>query len=152
MTTVACRFPTMAADTMLSDDNTAFKVQKIRQLEDGTLIGAAGEWSKCYAGIKWFVEGCQGDAPSLQGAQLLFLKPNGEIWMLDNDLPAFPLLDEFAAIGSGAQSAMLSLSKGLSPTEAVKDAISVHPCSNNPVQELHIKEKPSVSRRKRTIR
>lgn len=146
MTTVAAKDGCMAADTQLTGDYR-LRAQKIVQLADGTLVGGAGTWHRCWAAMCWLLGGEQGDPPKLKDACLLIMKPDGSLWMAEEEFPAFPLLDREAAIGSGAASAITAMRGGMSAGEAVKTACRIDCGSSDPVQMLRLpKKKPARKR------
>src|SRR5690606_11222999 len=83
LTTVAASQDSMAADTQLTGEYN-YRVQKIYRLADGSLVGGAGYWARCYAGIKWLLEGAEGDPPKIKGASLLILRPDRTLWLVEN--------------------------------------------------------------------
>lgn len=139
----------MAADTQLSDEAIMYRVQKIDRLEDGTLIGGAGDWGKCWRYIQYL----KSDAPpllepKLKGATLLRITPDGVIWFNEGH-GFYPILNKSnVAIGSGAQAAMALMDKGLTAVEAIKAVTVLDPNTSNPVQVLELAPKLKASRRK----
>ena len=146
MTTIACRDGEMAADTQCTGDYT-LRMQKIMQLADGSIVGMAGSVSEAYAAASWLANGSQGEPPKFKGASLLILKPDASLWMADNAFPAFPLLDKMAAIGSGAQAAMVAMQQGATAAAAVKVAAKIDPYTSEPIQLLALERKPRRKRR-----
>lgn len=138
----------MAADTQCSWDYT-LRVQKIFRLKDGGMVGIAGNAGRGYAAAQWMVNGEEGEPPKMKGASLLILRPDGSLWVADDEFPAFPLLDKEAAIGSGAQAAMLAMRNGMSAGEAVKSVAKIDPYTSDPVQLLKIESAPKSRRRNR---
>lgn len=146
MTTIAASVVGMAADTQLTGEYK-FRVQKIFALPDGGIAGGAGDWVRAYAGLQWLLGGEVGDPPKIKGASLLILRPDGSLWIADNDWPAFPLLDKTAAIGCGAQAAMVAMASGKSPAEAVKEVCKLDAYTGDPVQYLTLE--PKAKRKKK---
>lgn len=146
MTTVAVKNGEMAADTQLTGCYS-YRVQKIFRLQDGGLVGGAGTWNRAYAAIQWLIEG-QGDPPKFEDASLLILRPDGSLWMADDEFPAYPLLDKFAAIGVGALAAVTAMRAGLSAGDAVKAACDIEPNTSGPVQMLSLEKKTPRKRGK----
>lgn len=143
MTTIAANATGMAADTQLTGEYK-FRVQKIHALADGSIVGGAGDWGRAYAAIQWLLGGCVGEAPRMKGANLLILRPDGSLWIVDNEWPAFPLLDKVASIGCGAQAAMVAMASGKAPADAVKEVCKLDAYSGDPVQFLALE--PRVKR------
>ena len=147
MTTVAAKDGCMAADTQLTGEYR-FRAQKIVQLQDGTLVGGAGVWHRCWAAMLWLLGGEQGDPPKLKDSCLLVMRPDGSLWIVEDEFPAFPLLDREAAIGSGAAPAVAAMRAGMSAGEAVKHTCRIDCGSSDPVQLLKL-PKPKRTARKR---
>lgn len=146
MTTIAANATGMAADTQLTGEYR-FRVQKIYALEDGSIVGGAGDWARAYAAIQWLAGGCEGEPPRMKGAHLLILRPDGSLWIVDHEWPAFPLLDKAAAIGCGAQAAMVAMAAGKSPAEAVKEVCKLDAFTGDPVQFLALEPKKRARKR-----
>ncbi|HDS1550725.1 TPA: hypothetical protein QEK98_002980 [Stenotrophomonas maltophilia] len=134
MTTIAVKDGVMAADTQLTGD-CIHRVPKIFELPDGGCIGGCGEsWSRTYAVISWFLSGQEGDAPDFEDGSILILKPDGQILMAYDRLPAFPILGSVAVIGSGGPTAMSHMIAGASAEKAVRATCQAEPYSSEPVQ------------------
>jgi hypothetical protein len=146
MTTVAAKDGCMAADTQLTGDYR-LRAQKIVQLADGTLVGGAGTWHRCWTAMCWLLGGEQGDPPKLKDSCLLIMRPDGGLWIVEDEFPPFPLLDREAAIGSGAAAAMMAMRSGASAGDAVKATCRIDCASSDPVQMLRLpKKKPARKR------
>lgn len=136
----------MAADTQLTGDYR-LRAQKIVQLADGTLVGGAGCWHRCWAAMLWMLGGEQGEPPKIKDAVLLIMRQDGSLWIAEDEFPAFPLLDREAAIGSGAAAAMMAMRSGASAGDAVKATCRIDCGSSDPVQMLRLpKKKPARKR------
>ena len=147
MTTVAANATTMAADTQLTGAYTA-RVQKLVSLPNGGIAGGCGVWSRAWRGLQWLAGGEEGEAPSIKGADLLILQPDGSLWVAEGCWPAYPLLDKTAAIGCGAPMAMGLMAQGKSPVEAVKEVCKLDAYTGDPVQALVLEPKPARRRKK----
>jgi hypothetical protein len=141
VTTVVCRDGELAADTQCTGDIT-LRVQKVFRLPDGGVVGLAGDLTHAYLAAKWLADGEQGEPPKFKGGSLLVLRPDGTIHIADDEFPAVPLLDRMAAIGSGAQAAMVALHGGATAVAAVRAAAKVDPYTSEPVQMLAIERRP----------
>lgn len=141
MTTAAAFRGVMAADTQLTGNGVVFRVQKLFRLPDGGVASGAGDWGKCYAALKWLSDGEKGECPTFEDSSLLILRPDGSIWIADDLWPAYPLLDEFAAIGSGQQAAQAAMRAGKSAEQAVRVAIGVDNATSDPVQTMRVRKK-----------
>lgn len=147
MTTVAFRDGCMAADTQLTGDFVV-RVQKIVRLPDGGVAGAAGVWSRGYAGLRWLTEGEQGEPPKIKGATLLIARADGSLWLAEHEFPAYPLLDKYTAVGAGAMAAMAAMNGGANAGDAVKVAARLDSCTSDPIQILKIEPAPKRRRAK----
>jgi hypothetical protein len=165
MTVIAFKDGVMAADTMLSAFNAQNRAQKIVRLPDGGVAGGCGQWNRAYSGLKYLADGGSLDdranprtpegPPNVEGASIMVAKPDGTLWLIEDEFPAFPLRDEVAAIGCGAEAALMAMTLGLSAVEAVskvtrQDVLCGDPVQSMEVQETH--EYPAVTthgRRKR---
>lgn len=141
MTTIAYKDGIIAGDTQLSADNVIYRVCKIYQTPDGGLVGGCGEWNKAYAAIDWLLNGKVGEPPEFKEAQLLLIDHKGALWFADESFPAYPILDKHAAIGCGAQAAMLAMNAGATAIEAVRQVISVDSGTSAPVLFLGLEKK-----------
>lgn len=141
---------TMAADTQATGHYN-YRVQKIYRLPDGSLIGGAGDTQRCYAAIQWLLNGQPGDPPKIKGVSLMMLRPDGTIWLADDEFPMYPLLDKSAAIGSGSQAAAALLARGVAPADVVKEIAKIEAYTSDPVQVLHL-ETPAKPARKRATK
>lgn len=144
MTTIAAKRGTMAADTQATGEYK-FRVQKIIRLKDGGVAGGCGHWARAYAGLSWLADGEQGDPPKIKGAALLILRPDGSLWLAEDEFPAYPLLDKVAAIGAGSQAAMAAMAKGDDAVQAIRVACDLDAYTSAPIQVLKVERK----RRKR---
>ena len=148
MTTIAFKPPTMAGDTQITADTVVYRAQKIYKLPDGSIAGGCGSWAKAYLAISWLLNGEKGDSPRFDGAQVLIAKPDGSLWLADDEFPAYPLLDKQAAIGCGAQAAMLAMNNGASAIEAVQQVAKVDANTSAPVQFLSIAVKKTTKKQR----
>jgi hypothetical protein len=138
LTTIAYRDGVMAADTQVTDLNVAFHTQKIWRLPDGGVVAACGAAAKGFAGIKWMLDGEHGDPPSIEEATLVIARPDGSLWVADNQFPAFPLLDHYYATGCGRDFALKALADGKSAVEAVFAAAQHDLMTEAPVMSLAV--------------
>lgn len=128
----------MAADTQLSCGNYAFRVQKLFRLPDGGVAAGAGSWADAYAGLKWLAAGEVGDAPEIEGATIIILRPDGSIWFAEEQFPAFPVLDTEVAIGCGRDIARSGMAQGMSALESVAHACGLDLGSSAPLQSMSV--------------
>lgn len=140
MTTVAVRRGVMAADTQLSGEDVIHRVSKLYRLPDGGVIGGCGDWGAIFAAIQWVCLGEKGECPSFEG-NLLIARPDGVIWMAGGAWQPYPIVGDFAAIGSGAQGALVKLREGRTAKQAVEAVIGIDPGTSGSVQVLKVKRK-----------
>jgi len=137
MTTIAVRGGVMAADSQCTGEYIG-RVCKIHRLPDGTLVGGAGNAAAVYAAVIWLQSGRQGEAPDIEEACLLFLKPDHSIWYASARWPEFPITDEYAAIGSGAVAAQAAMYLGRSAASAVSVACALDESTSAPIHTLKL--------------
>lgn len=133
---------------MLSWDNTQNRVQKIFRMPDGGVAGGCGVWARAYSGLKYLTEGGDPEGryapkaadspPDIEGAQLILLRPDGTVWVVDDEFPAYPLLDTVVAIGCGADAALMAMALGLSAIEAVARVAKQDLLCGDPVQSMKV--------------
>lgn len=57
LTVIAYKGGVMAADTQLTDGNSACRVRKIVRLPDGGVAGGCGVWASAYAALRYLERG-----------------------------------------------------------------------------------------------
>jgi hypothetical protein len=151
VTIIAFKDGVMAADTMLSSFNSQNRAQKIVRLPDGGVAGGCGLWVRAHSGLRYLAEGGDpdmrevsadviGGPPNIREACILIAKPDGSLWMLEDEFPAFPLRDTIAAVGCGAESALMAMNLGLSAVEAVAKVTKQDVLCGDPVQSMEVEE------------
>lgn len=150
MTCIAFKDGVMAADTMLSSYNAQMRAQKLVRLPDGGVAGGCGLWTRAYAGLKYLSEGGDPDAldnprspegpPNIRESSILMVKADGSLWIIEDEFPAFPLLDTVAAIGCGSDAVMMAMGLGLSAVEAVGRVTKQDILCGDPVQSMEVHE------------
>lgn len=138
LTTIAYRDGVMAADTQATDYNAISRVQKLWRLPDGGVVGVCGETRRCYAGVKWLLDGEKGDPPSIEGAYLIIVRADGTIWVAEGEFPAYPVMGDAIAHGCGRDAAVMAMRLGKSAVEAVFEACGQDAMSSPPVQSLEV--------------
>ena len=153
MTTLAANHECLAADQRMTSGNAPARMHKIRRIGD-CLYAGCGNTSLITVFLNWL------DAPKKDPIRLyrlipedcrhefevLELAPSGlALW--DGWGVRVPILDKFYAIGSGGQSAMQAMKRGLSPEEAVAETLSLDECSGGTVEVEYLL--PPERRRKR---
>ena len=141
MTVIAFKDGVMAADTQLTGFNQRTRAQKLIRMPDGGVAGGCGDWTQAYAGLKFLAEGGNEESdklPNLKGATILIAKPDGSLWLIENEFPAFPLLDKHAAVGCGVDAAMMAMSYGASAIEACQRVTKQDVLCGDPVQSMEV--------------
>lgn len=152
MTTVAYRDGWMVADSQISEGAMKYRAAKIERLADGRLVGMAGSWGGCIKLRDWVAAGCPDDdePTEINDATLLVASERG-LCLFDSDLVPFPILDAFAAVGSGAQYAVGAMEAGATAEDAVLIACRRDPGSSFPIHKLQfvgLEAKPAKRKRK----
>lgn len=149
MTVIAYKDGVMAADTMLSAHNSQARAVKLVRLPDGSVAGGCGHWTRAYAALKFLAEGGELDAkdgvPNVADAAILIAKPDGTLWRLEDEFPAYPLLDKVMAIGCGSDAALMAMNLGLSAVEAVAKVTRQDVFCGDPVQSMDVEQAAEFS-------
>jgi hypothetical protein len=138
LTVLAYKAGILAADTQLTGGSAINRAQKIVRLPDGGVAGGCGLWSRAYAGLKWLEEGRRGDPPDMTGATLLIVKPDGTIWLAEDEFPEYPLIAEYASVGCGSDAATMAMRLGLGAVEAVQHTIGQDAFCGELVQSIEV--------------
>lgn len=151
MTVIAFKDGVMAADTQITSFNHKNSAQKIVRLPDGGVAGGCGLWSTAYGVLKWLAEG--GDvndpallardrdwAPSVRDACILIARPDGSLWLLEEEFPAYPVMDPSAAVGCGADAVVMAMGRGMSAVDAVLAVTKQDVLCGEPVQSMELHE------------
>jgi len=131
MTVIAWDGKTLAADRMMEMHGGKFPVSKLQRLEDGSLMGGAGDLPRVYEMQNWIADGRKpGELRQPVGdayARVLLVKPCGTALVFANNEFPIHILRPFVAIGSGQDYATTAMHLGKSAAEAV--AIASELCS-----------------------
>ena len=109
MTVIACNLREMAADTLCHEEDTShYYASKIHRLEDGSLIGGAGNFPERI--IEWIVDGSNKlHVPHIDierdDFSILHLRHDG-IWLYCNTANGYKLREKNFAVGCGADVAL----------------------------------------------
>lgn len=137
MTTIAVDSDGLvAADTQLTGGNYVVRVQKIVRLPDGGVAAGSGLWAAAYRGLKWLQDGERGEAPDIEGAQIVVVRPDGTILLAEGELPAYPILDRTIALGCGCDLARQAMADGMDALQAVAKACELDAKSSEPLQSM----------------
>ena len=135
MTTVVADREGMASDSRAVGGDTMINVPKFWRVR-GWLIGGAGTASE----ILHLIEEIKHQKAmavdevlrkvvfkNVKDADLLLLSPTGKLYLSESGCSPMLITDPFAAIGSGAQGAMVAMHLGCTLTEAVRTVKKVDP-------------------------
>lgn len=125
MTTIAYRDGVMAADTLASSDGIPCRCTKLFRLDDGRVVGFAGNVEASRLFLEWLRIG--GNKPSLTDADrksfhALVMHPDGHVDEWETDRVGVTLEDPFYAIGSGRMAALAAMHMGANAVEAIEIA------------------------------
>ncbi|HEX8577982.1 MAG TPA: hypothetical protein VF655_00120 [Allosphingosinicella sp.] len=129
MTTIACTSAGMAGDGRIMRGSiiAAESAVKVHRLEDGTLVGCAGQTLDSMAFRDWLAGGEEGKRPKASSPfGALVFKPDETLWYYA-DGSSGAIVDTPMAIGSGSELAMGAMLAGADAEQAVKVAARVDP-------------------------
>lgn len=132
MTTVACNRREMAADSLAVSSNRKFRTRKLYRVRSA-LLAVAGLMDNALMFVHWYDLGANLDnRPHGFDGSALVLGDNG-IFRYEGNCYPIPVIDEFAAIGSGGDIALAAMRLGKSPAEAVALACEIDLHTGPPV-------------------
>ena len=131
MTVIAFKDGVMAADsiTVVGGLYRATAHPKISRAPDGSVAGACGVTSECYAFHTWFSSGSPAPEPAWIGTGddrliTLIAKPDGTLWRRDENSTRFPVLGPYTTGENDAAMICLgAMLAGMGAEEAVRMAI-----------------------------
>lgn len=140
MTTIATDGKVMAGDGQRNHQRTITnrRAVKVRRLNDGSLVGTAGDVAFGERFVDWLNNG--GVAPELKmdgGFTALILKPDGELLLSGQDCKPTPVEAPYA-IGSGMDLAIGAMVAGASPKRAVEIASDYDPDTGGAIISLTV--------------
>jgi hypothetical protein len=138
MTTIAFSKGVLAADSFATDDATAIQVVKCARLPDGQVAGGAGDLGEVSQALDWLSKGGKGVSPDIPGASIIFTI-KGVPHIASTKWPGVRLKGD-AAIGSGAQGALVAMKMGLSAEDAVRAVAGVDPCTGGEIDVLPVRK------------
>jgi hypothetical protein len=147
MTTIAARFSTLeiAADSMVSGDDSFYLVEKLRRGKD-SVYGGCGDWDKILKMFQVLESG--GDLDSDTDVTVLELRRDG-IWIYESTIIPAKIKNDFWAIGTGANFAIAAMHCGKSVKEAVEIACQYDTSSITPVDYMTLGGDVGTKKRKR---
>lgn len=141
MTTAAIRAGVIAADRQLDG---WMHTGKLFRLKCGSVLVGAGNYDDVIEVVKWMNEGSKEDKkPNLDGkeTEFLLLRRDGKaFWLTVPFLRPVEVLDEFIAIGSGAQFALGAMAAGASAKRAVEIACRFDQQTGKGVNVIRVKK------------
>ena len=131
MTTTAAKFSTkeIAADSMVSGDDSFYLVEKLRRGKE-SIYGGCGDWDKLLKFYQAIESG--GELDSDCDVTILELRHDG-IWIYEGCIIPARIKNDFWAIGTGAGYAIAAMHLGMTPQEAVAIACLYDTSSNTPI-------------------
>lgn len=137
MTTITCDGESLAADGLetTGDVITGRHVKKLWKLDDGRIVGFAGEVVAIHRLLTWLKDR-PSKMPNVKGATALLLQPNGKVLMYENSCLSSPA-EVPASIGTGYIAALAALDMGATSAEAVRIAMKRDVYSGGTVQVLN---------------
>jgi len=144
MTTVCANREEMAGDTLIigATKTAGRKIWRIR----GWVVGGGGSYSDVLRVLSE-MRGRRDMTPKqvlekvnvgVKDAELLLLSPTGKIYHSEDASDPIEILEPWAAIGTGAQGAIVALRLGLTPRQAVKEMTAVDPSTGGRIQHYKI--------------
>lgn len=144
MTTIAWDGRVLAADSLLTACGNRAKAKKVFRLKDGSLYGGCGDYQIVLA-VKAWLNG--GEKPKLDDNadfHCLLVKSDG-VYSLANLLVEMPIMESFAAVGSGQDFALAALHLGKSAKEAVEVACRFDVSTGGEIDVLPYLERESLA-------
>lgn len=134
MTTIAYANGVLAADSLATDDACALHVRKIIRLPKGDMAGGAGELNEVVQALSWLAGGSDGDPPTIAGSHILFTEA-GVPHLASCGWPGIALKGA-AAIGSGAQGALVAMRLGYGAKAAVEAVAGIDTATGGEIDVL----------------
>jgi len=146
MTTIAAKASTgeIAADSMVSGDDSFYLVEKLRRGQE-SVYGGCGDWDKLLKFYNSLESGA--DLDSDTDVTVLELRSDG-IWIYESTIIPAKIKNDFWAIGTGANFAIAGMHLGLSPAEAVKLACLYDTSSHEPIDVMTLSGRKRGSTKK----
>ena len=140
MTTIAANRREMAADSCTSWDSEFFLSSDKIQIIGKSIVGVSGHTPSIAKFLQWFRAGKGVDVPEFpeddeKSFVALELNESG-LFVYADACVGQPLVDAFAAIGSGGSAAKAALICGKSPRQAVEIAADCDKNTRPPIQRV----------------
>ena len=150
MTTIAAKASTgeIAADSMVSGDDSFYLVTKIRRGENN-IYGGCGDWDKLLKFYNSLESGADLDSDTdVTVLELRFDGKDNGIWIYESTIIPARIKNDFWAIGTGANFAIAAMHLGLTPAEAVKLACLYDTSSHEPIDVMTLSGRKRGSTKK----
>jgi hypothetical protein len=150
MTTIAAKASTgeIAADSMVSGDDSFYLVEKLRRGENN-IYGGCGDWDKLLKFYNSLESGADLDSDTdVTVLELRFDGKDNGIWIYESTIIPARIKNDFWAIGTGANFAIAAMHLGLSPAEAVKLACLYDTSSHEPIDVMTLSGRKRGSTKK----
>jgi hypothetical protein len=122
----------MATDSLANVSGLKFRTRKLYRIR-GALVGLSGTMDEIVMFAHWYERGADlADRPQGIAGAALVLDASG-LWRYESNCYPIPILDDFAAAGSGASVALTAMRLGKTPEEAVALACEVDLYTGPPV-------------------
>jgi hypothetical protein len=140
----------IAADSMCSGDDIHYLVSKLRKGKK-SIFGAAGDWKDILIAFQALENPpADGDLDEDCEVQMIELRDAG-IWVYENTLIPARIKNDFYAIGTGANYAIMAMHLGKSPSEAVALAALYDPSTRAPIDVMHLERSRGIKTSKRRV-
>jgi ATP-dependent protease HslVU (ClpYQ) peptidase subunit len=142
MTTIAYKDGVLAADSRITRGNvvSAGGYNKLRVLDDGSVVGGAGHTANIVAFGDWLNDGKQGSAPEMSdGTVVVHLQNDGRLFEYWGE-QGIEFTGPYEAWGSGYQFALAAMYLGKSAKEAVEVACAIDSNSGLPVHTVQLRD------------
>lgn len=140
MTVIAWDGVTLAADRRMTLGDMIGETCKLKRAKDGALLGMSGTLVTATRMIAWYEDQTQTfpDIPDGESADLLVVKPSGDVVGYFGDSIPIPVYSPFFALGSGAEAALAAMHCDATATEAVEIVSRVNASCGNGVDYLRL--------------
>lgn len=139
MTTIAYRSGTLCADSQVTSGDRIYRTTKIVRLPDGGLFGGAGGLADILKVRKWVESNLRKEPPELSDKanfECLWVKPDGSMWLIDDDLEPMQFTGDYIALGTGSPYALAAMYLGKEPAEAIEISAHFDPSTSLPIHTL----------------
>lgn len=134
MTTIAYADGVLASDSLATDDACALQVRKIVRLPKGDMAGGAGELNEVVQALSWLAGGSKGEPPAIPQSCIIFTEA-GVPHLASSGWPGIALKGK-AAIGSGAQGALVAMRLGYGAKAAVEAVAGIDTATGGEIDAL----------------